>query len=191
MFDTLVLNADYSPVRIVPWQRGVTLVLDERALLVEPYAGREVRSSRRAVPWPAVVTLRKYERRRPRLAFSRRNVFARDDFTCQYCGFSPITASGRPDLRRLTLDHVVPRARAVAGSVTLPWSGSTVRVSSWENVVCACGSCNHRKGARTPDEAGLELRERPRAPRSGEALGWLGAHGSLPSEWRAWVRCAA
>lgn len=191
MFDTLVLNADYSPVRIVPWQRGVTLVLDERAYLVEPYVGRQVRSSRTAVPWPAVVTLRKYERRRPRLAFSRRNVLARDSYTCQYCGLRPQTSSGRPDLRRLTLDHVVPRARSTDGSVTLPWSGTSVRLTSWENVVCACALCNHRKGARTPDEAGLQLRERPRAPRSGEGLGWLGAHSPLPSEWRAWVRRAA
>jgi 5-methylcytosine-specific restriction endonuclease McrA len=191
VLDTLVLNADYTPMRIVPWERGVLLVLADRAQLVAPYVGRHVRSARAALPWPAVITLARYERRRPKLAFGRRNVFARDGHACQYCGAKPRNGQNKPDLGRLTLDHVVPRAHAVGGRVTLPWSGATVAVSSWENVVCACAACNHRKGARTPDQAGMRLREIPRAPRPGEGVGWLIARAAIPDEWRAFVDRAA
>ncbi|MGB2985410.1 MAG: HNH endonuclease [Phycisphaerae bacterium] len=76
--------------------------------------------------------------------FNRRNLFARDDNTCQYCG-------KRFSSSELSLDHVIPRFQG----------GST----TWDNVVCACLRCNVRKGGRTPAQAGLHLIRRPAKPR--------------------------
>jgi 5-methylcytosine-specific restriction endonuclease McrA len=89
---------------------------------------------------PSVVVLKDYVKPQKRVAFTRFNLFLRDQFSCQYCG-------SRGDL---TFDHVVPRAR---GGVT-----------SWENVVAACGRCNLRKGAKSLRQAGMSLRQAPRQP---------------------------
>ena len=86
--------------------------------------------------------LRDYVKPRRRVAFTRFNLFLRDEFTCQYCG-------AREDL---TFDHVIPRAR---GGVT-----------SWENVVAACSKCNLRKGSQTLRNSGLSLNRLPRKPYS-------------------------
>ncbi|MEK6674134.1 MAG: HNH endonuclease [Planctomycetota bacterium] len=75
--------------------------------------------------------------------FNRRNIFARDHNTCQYCGKKFSTSD-------LSLDHVVPRSR-----------GGT---STWDNIVCACLKCNVRKGGRTPSEAHLRLVKPPVRP---------------------------
>jgi len=83
------------------------------------------------------------KRPRPRVKLTRREIFARDRHTCQYCGHQ---------VGDLTLDHIVPRHRG----------GS----HSWENLVTACKRCNHRKGARTPEEARLRLVREPFEPRS-------------------------
>jgi 5-methylcytosine-specific restriction endonuclease McrA len=81
---------------------------------------------------------------RRHVRFSRINIFARDSFTCQYCG-------RRPPRSELNLDHVVPRA--LGGR------------STWENVVASCVECNRRKGGRTPEQAGLRLTRLPSRPR--------------------------
>jgi len=69
-------------------------------------------------------------------AFDRRNLFARDNNTCQYCG-------KRFPTSHLSLDHIVPRSQGGG--------------ASWENIVCACVKCNVRKGGRTPEQAHLHL----------------------------------
>mgnify|MGYP000877067702 CR=1 FL=1 len=94
---------------------------------------------------PRVILLRFYDRLpRKEVKFTRQNIFARDQHTCQYCG-------ARLDRRELNIDHVIPRHLG----------GETV----WENVVCSCIACNSRKANRTPEEAGLRLQRRPRKPR--------------------------
>jgi len=89
---------------------------------------------------PSVIVLRDYVKPQKRVAFTRFNLFLRDEFSCQYCG-------SKGDL---TFDHVVPRAR---GGVT-----------SWENVVAACSTCNLHKGSRSLRKAGMSLRKPPGAP---------------------------
>jgi 5-methylcytosine-specific restriction endonuclease McrA len=97
----------------------------ERVAVVAEY-DRAVRSPSREVRLPAVVALTRYRRTRQDVPFTRYNVFLRDRFTCQYChGVRPAS--------QLTFDHVRPRSM---GGVT-----------SWENVVAACGPCNVRKGS--------------------------------------------
>ncbi len=149
----LVLNADYRPLSyyplsLWPWQEAVKAAFLDRVDILAEY-DEIVRSPTTAIRIPSVVVLREYVKPQKRVAFTRFNLFLRDEFSCQYCGAT----------NDLTFDHVIPRAR---GGVT-----------SWENVVAACGSCNLRKGSKTLRQAGVSLRKAPRQP-SAEELRNLG-----------------
>ena len=142
----LVLNADYRPLSyyplsLWPWQEAVKAAFLDRVQIVAEY-DKVVRSPTTEIRSPSVVVLRDYVKPRRRVAFTRFNLFLRDEFTCQYCG-------AREDL---TFDHIIPRAR---GGVT-----------SWENVVAACSKCNLRKGSQTLRNSGLSLNRLPRKPYS-------------------------
>lgn len=184
MQDVLLLNADHAPVRIVDWRRAVILLLEGRAQLVERYPDRVIRSARLVMPWPAVVALMVYARVPHRLRLDRRAVFSRDDWTCQYCGFRARDAE-RPAHGLLTLDHVVPRARARGGFV--PGVTRKVPVTSWENVVACCVPCNRYKGNRTPDEAGMTLLKPPRSPRPDDHVRIALGRAAAPPEWGGYL----
>jgi 5-methylcytosine-specific restriction endonuclease McrA len=121
------------------------LLLKEKAELVESAQAR-LRSENLSFPVPLVIRLVYYVKipRRVALPVTRRGVLNRDQYTCQYCGATPL----RKDL---TVDHVLPRSRG----------GKT----TWENVVTACKKCNGRKGSRTPVEANMKLLNQPVRPR--------------------------
>jgi 5-methylcytosine-specific restriction endonuclease McrA len=90
------------------------------------------------------VSLTRYDRvPASTVTFSRRNIFKRDRYTCQYCGT-------QPGSEELTIDHVLPRSQG--------------GMSSWQNCVLACVECNKRKADRTPEQAGMPLRRRPARP---------------------------
>jgi 5-methylcytosine-specific restriction endonuclease McrA len=137
----LVLNASYEPINICSARRALTLVF-KGAAVVEHVSTFTVRTAKIDIPLPSVVRLQQY-RRLPRQnrSVSRKGILLRDGNTCQYC------RAALPS-RELTLDHVVPKARAGA--------------STWENLVACCFGCNNRKGNRTPQEAGLVLAKQPR-----------------------------
>ena len=140
----LVLNADYRPLSyyplsLWPWQDAIKAAFLDRVDIVAEY-DEVVRSPSMCLKIPSVVVLKDYVKPRKRVAFTRFNLFLRDEFLCQYCG-------SRGDL---TFDHVVPRA---AGGIT-----------SWENVVAACAPCNLKKGSKSLRHAGLSLRKPPRQP---------------------------
>lgn len=144
----LVLNADYRPLSyyplsLWPWQEAVKAAFLDRVDIVAEY-DKVVRSPTTSIRIPSVVVLRDYVKPQRTVAFTRFNLFLRDEFSCQYCG-----ARGE-----LTFDHVIPRAR---GGVT-----------SWENVVAACSRCNLTKGSRSLRQAGMALRKPPRRPGSEE-----------------------
>ncbi|MHB1296371.1 MAG: HNH endonuclease [Anaerolineae bacterium] len=145
MSSVLVLNATYEPLSVVSVRRAIVLLLKDKAELLEA-ADQSIRSSGLSLPVPSVIRLVYYVRvpSRVSIPLSRRTVMLRDGYCCQYCGCQPPKA-------QLTVDHVVPRVRG---------GGST-----WENLVCACKSCNQRKGSRTPEEAGMPLRRNPSRPR--------------------------
>jgi len=137
----LVLNANYEPVNIVGVRRAVVLILSERALLVANGRGF-IRTINSSFPLPSVIRLGKLVHRpRYSIRLTRKEVFRRDGFTCQYCGRHATD---------LTVDHVKPRHLG----------GKYV----WRNVVTACPSCNHRKGGRTVEEAGMHLIQLPKEP---------------------------
>lgn len=144
----LVLNADYRPLSyfplsLYPWQEAIKAAVMDRVTILAEY-DQVVRSPTTEIRIPSVVVLKEFVKPQKRVAFTRFNLFLRDEFCCQYCG-------ERGDL---TFDHVVPRAR---GGIT-----------SWENVVAACSRCNLRKGSKSLRQAGMGLRKAPRQPRPEE-----------------------
>ncbi|WP_445680000.1 HNH endonuclease [Radicibacter daui] len=143
----LVLNADfrplsYFPLSLLPWQEAIKAVFQDRVNVVCEY-DRVVRSPSMEIRLPSVISLKEYVSSSRKPAFTRFNLFLRDDFTCQYCG-------SRPGSHSLTFDHVLPRVKG----------GRT----SWENIVTACSPCNSRKGSKTLREVGMHLRHSPERP---------------------------
>ena len=142
--EVLVLNANFEPIHVCNIRRAIGLVYTMKASMVLN-GGGTIRTQTNGFPRPSVIRLqRMVNRPRPIVRLTRREVFRRDNYTCQYCG----TQS-----RSLTLDHVVPRYRG--GQHT------------WENVVSACAACNRRKAGRTPKEANMKLGQEPAPPRNG------------------------
>lgn len=186
MRDTLLLNADFSPMGILAWQRALALVLEGKATALEVYPGQYIRSPTRRFPWPAVVYLRDYVRIRRTPGPTRKRVLARDDFRCQYCGTQPVGRTGIPDTTRLTIDHIVPRSQARAGRVRV--GDRWIHLSSWQNVVTACVPCNQRKAARTPAQAGMRLLRVPRVPHPSDAVRIALARCAVPAQWRPFLR---
>ncbi len=179
----LVLNADYTPLRVIPWQRAVGLLMDDKVSLVEAYADRMIRSASASLPHPAVVALNRYSGFRNRVRFNRANVLARDSYTCQYCGVRPRRPGGRPDLSELTIDHIVPRAQADDRGRIRTAQG-TKPVTCWENVATACIDCNSVKADRTPEQADMKLRKPARVPNQLDVL-WMALFTvDVPEEWR-------
>jgi 5-methylcytosine-specific restriction endonuclease McrA len=186
----LLLNADFTPYKVISWRRAVELIMDERADLVEQYVDKFVHSVTTAIPWPAVLRLREFMKPRARMRFNRQNVLARDNYTCAYCGVAPTKKDGRPKIEELTLDHVIPRAQSKGGKVKAHASVHADRrmisVTCWANVVTCCGGiggCNERKGARTPEESGMRLRFSPRTPTMSDVLRMALRRVIIPREW--------
>ncbi len=159
----LVLNATFEPINVCTVRRAVVLLLKEKAEVLEQ--GEYVlRSGSSTVPRPVVIRLVAYvrvPRDTHRRKITRRAVFARDDWTCQYCG----------SRTNLTVDHVIPRSKG---------GGST-----WENIVASCAPCNRRKGDALPRQAGMALRHPPRTP--GPHVFIQVASPTIPSAWRAYL----
>ena len=158
---TLVLNRNWQPVNVATVARALVLLWNESARVVDPddyqtYTWADwsqlrvrdgdpsIQAIRLRLRAPEVIVLANYDRLpSAAVSFSRRNLFKRDHWTCQYCGL-------QPGADELTIDHVVPRSQ-----------GGT---STWENCVLACMTCNKRKADRTPQQAGLKLRHAPVRP---------------------------
>jgi 5-methylcytosine-specific restriction endonuclease McrA len=145
----LALNASYEPLTLVSVRRALRLVIDEKAEILEVDEGRVFRSERREMPCPVVIRLVRYVHvpRKFRRQVTNTFLFARDEYSCQYCGRHRRELKGREFLTR---DHVVPLSRGGG--------------NDWGNVVAACSPCNNRKGNRLPREVGMKLRTVPREP---------------------------
>jgi len=138
----LVLNATYEPINVCTVRRAVVLLLKEKAEVIER-AEWELHSASSTMVRPAVIRLVSYvriPRDTHRRKITRRAVFARDNWTCQYCG----------SRSNLTVDHVIPRSKGGG--------------SSWDNIVASCAPCNRRKGDALPRQAGMRLLKQPRTP---------------------------
>lgn len=155
----LVLNVSHQPLAVVSARRAVVLVLKEKAEVLVSN-GQRFRAERIELDAPSVLRLRHFVRvpYRATAPLTRRAVFARDEWRCQYCGAAAEN-----------LDHVIPRSRG--GSHT------------WDNVVAACRRCNSRKENRSFQDAGLRLARQPKAPADGFRL----SLGRLEPEWEPYL----
>jgi 5-methylcytosine-specific restriction endonuclease McrA len=157
----LILNRNWQPVNVATVARALVLLWNEAARVVDPetyqlftwadwsrISPRDgdafIQAVRLRLRVPEVIVLAGYDRLpSAAVSFSRRNVFKRDHWTCQYCGVQP--GGGE-----LTIDHVMPRSQ-----------GGT---STWDNCVLSCIDCNKRKADRTPQQAKMKLRKAPVRP---------------------------
>lgn len=167
----MVLNASYEFLTIQEhWIDALSLVLTGKADAIEHYPDI-VRSQHCQFHLPAVVVMRYQVASHRRAGLfrtpSKRAVFVRDQFSCQYC-------AARVSMKTGTRDHVMPLSRG--GLDTLG------------NVVTACRFCNTRKGARTPDEADMPLRSRPRALTDDEKVQVL-LRTVRAKERNTWMAC--
>mgnify|MGYP001219697288 CR=1 FL=1 len=137
----LLLNQSYQPLMIIGAKRALVLVLTEKVDAIENYA-EYVHSMLFKMPLPSVIRLKKYARfNKKEIVLSRKNIFKRDNYTCQYCGI---------ESNQLTIDHVVPRQKGGP--------------DTWENLVTACEKCNAYKANKLIDEIGMKLLKLPRKP---------------------------
>lgn len=163
----LVLNATYEPINVCSLRRATVLILKGRAEIVER-SDEQLHSELFSFDRPVVIRLVSYvriPRDVHRRKITRKAVFARDAWTCQYCG---TTKAG------LTVDHVIPRSRG----------GD----SGWENIVASCAPCNRRKGNRLPREIEMHPRKQPKAP--GPNVFIRVASPSIPPSWEPYLGAA-
>jgi len=163
---TLMLSQSYEPVKVISWRRAVTLLSLGKVEIVEEYDGF-VRSPTIVIKVPAVVRLlRAFKRFRKQVRFSRINIYARDNYTCQYCG-------AKKRIADLTYDHVTPRSQG----------GKT----TWTNIATCCVECNSKKGGRTPTQADMKLCRQPRQPSAVPALAIRISRNSVAAVWQDYL----
>ena len=158
----LVLNLNYVPINVSTARRAIVLLSKGKAELLENHRG-EVHTVSKVVDVPSIIRLiylvkRPYAPRK----LSKKEIFLRDQYTCQYCGKKS---------QEMTLDHVVPRRQR--GPHT------------WENVVAACPPCNLRKAGRTPEEANMRLSREPKVPQPNPYR--MLQNRLILDEWRAYI----
>lgn len=160
----LVLNANFEPINVCDMKRAIGLIMTDKASMVVNGRGY-IQSVQQMFPRPSIIRLQKMViRPRPQIKLTRREVFRRDGYTCQYCGKNTLD---------LTIDHVIPRHLG----------GEHI----WTNVVAACSVCNHRKGGRTLVESGMRLLRQPKEPPS-SAIYIYGRHLKENSEWESFLK---
>jgi 5-methylcytosine-specific restriction endonuclease McrA len=160
----LVLNANYEPINVCNTRRALCLILSGKADMVMNGRGT-IQTVKQSLPRPSVIRLdQMVHRPRLQVKLTRREVFRRDNYTCQYCG------------RRtgdLTVDHVTPKH--LGGE------------HSWTNVVAACPACNHRKGGHKLEEVHMLLIQVPREPPP-SAFYIFGRHLDENAEWEQFIK---
>jgi 5-methylcytosine-specific restriction endonuclease McrA len=180
----LVLNRHWAPIQITTAYRALVLLYSENAKVVyDDYSThdfsswrelsefledhKKIHTPRYQLAVPEVIMLTRYGKFPPRqVKFSRRNIFQRDGYRCQYCGCVPAKDA-------LTIDHVVPRSKG----------GKT----TWHNIVLACIKCNMRKGDKTPTEAGMKLLSQPTRPHWLSCSNALGPRPTSSSLWQRFI----
>jgi CRISPR/Cas system Type II protein with McrA/HNH and RuvC-like nuclease domain len=136
----LVLNSDYTPLNVTTMIRGFNLVNKGKAEILKA-GDKPILTGEQTFTRPLIIRLLTYIKYRVKnLKVSRSRLYKRDGHKCSYCG-SP---------KNLTIDHVIPKSK-----------GGTNR---WTNLITCCGSCNRKKGNKTPEEAGMTLNIIPYEP---------------------------
>ena len=168
MEQTLLLNATYEPLKVVDWRKAVTMWCQGKVEIIAVH-DREIHAVSITFKLPSVIRLLRLVRMKRRfdyVPFSRANIYARDDYTCQYCGKLHPTSE-------LTFDHVMPVAQGGR--------------KDWENIVTCCISCNRKKGGRTPGQAHMHLVRHPHRPERSPVLRITIGLRNTPESWRDYL----
>lgn len=163
---TLLLSQGYEPIKVISWQRAISLLFLGKVEVLEEY-DHDIRSISLVIKIPAVVRLlRAFRRHAKPVKFSRVNIYARDNYRCQYCHH-------KASISELTYDHVIPRSQG----------GTT----EWTNIVTCCYECNRKKGGRTPKQAAMALLSQPAQPNWVPAVTIRISLKSVPDAWRDYL----
>lgn len=179
----LVLNADYSPIGIIPWQKALVWNIKYEhnpkygIEIINFYKNDHIVGVNKHYPIPAVSKTKRFFRtHNQQLTFSRKNVYIRDNHTCQYC-------NKIFDKQYLTYDHVIPKSK---------WDYNKGSPTTWTNIVTACVNCNKKKGNRTPKQANMTLQNLPIKPN--KSIRYLPITNHLfmikhliPEEWKTYL----
>ncbi len=183
--DCLILNADYSPIAIIDWQKAMVWAyrisndMCRSIEIVSYYTDEHIKTHTSAMRLPAVMRVSTYlSLHKKYVNFSRKNLFIRDDYMCQYCGI-------KYDLSHLTYDHVIPKSK---------WSETNKSPTNWTNIVTACSVCNKKKGNKTVKQANMTLRNIPTRPFNSPKYLPITHHlaiikqDSIPKEWSIYTQ---
>lgn len=165
----LTLGSNYEPLGTVSWKKAISLVYSDKVITLEEYE-EEVHSPTFSMKIPSVIVMKSSKVRKINsVRFSRKNVWLRDEGSCQYCNDSV-------NVNDFTIDHVIPKSRG----------GKT----TWENVVISCYKCNQAKGEKTLKETGFKLAKTPKKPASlpfvNEIVGFYNQNFLHPT-WKFWL----
>lgn len=161
---TLILNVDYSPLSMVHVNRGIVLSFKTNMKVLQ-YYDAEYKSERGSVKVPAVILYDRYVQRKQLDRPSKRAILLRDRMECQYCGIKLQQINA-------TIDHVKPASLFKKREHS----------NTWDNLVACCLPCNSHKNKRTPEQAGMRLRNKPKIPH-----GFL-IQEIMPDEWKNFVK---
>jgi 5-methylcytosine-specific restriction endonuclease McrA len=166
MQHTLLISSSYEPLKIISWQKAITLMFLGKVDVLESYE-TQIHAPSLTMRLPAVVRLHRFIKLVPqRVKFSRQNLFFRDNYTCQYC-HKPHPPG------QLTYDHVVPRS----------YGGKT----SWTNIVTACKRCNHKKGNKPLHLVNFKLLRDPVEPKWMPMFAPTFQVAAAPPVWRTYL----
>lgn len=180
--DCLVLNSDYSPMGIIDWRKAMILAFRHKNKdltkieIIEYHDNDFVIGTHSKLEVPAVIkTTRYFKLFNSNVNFSRKNVFIRDNFICQYCG-------KKFAINKLTYDHVIPKSK---------WKSNSTP-TFWTNIVTCCLLCNIKKGNKTPEQANMPLKQIPVTPKKtwkylplSYRLHTIG--DMIPKEWQTYI----
>jgi len=164
---TLLLNTTFEPLSVLDWKKAVVLLYLGKVEVVREY-DKEIKGVSISIKQPAVIRLLRFVRNNNHVnvKFSRKNIFLRDDYTCQYC-------SERFDPKYLTCDHIMPKSR---GGIT-----------EWSNIVTSCNRCNLKKGDKLPDEVDMYPNRKPTRPNGFYMLMLHIGVRVFPEHWKDYI----
>jgi len=154
----IVLNSDFSYIGAISWERSIVLLYQGKAETVKESPTTIYNQDRTySFVVPMVIRLVEYVKSlfRNKIPYTKRNIFVRDGYICQYC-------HKKLDISDCTVDHIVPK---VDGGK-----------SSWENCVCSCKKCNNIKGDKTLKQSGMRLKKQPVQPSAGDFIRLRSSH---------------
>lgn len=181
--DCLVLNSDYSPLSIISWKRAIVWSIKYEnnpkygIEIIDFYKDDYILGVNKKYPIPAVAKTKRFFRiNNQQIAFSRKNIYIRDNYTCQYC-LKPY------ENKYLTYDHVIPKSK---------WNTNHGSPTIWTNIVTACINCNRIKGNRTPQQANMPLKNLPKQPSKNSRYLPISVllnkiKQNLPDEWKFYL----